>query len=113
MEDLKTKKCIPCEGGIIPMTRDEFSKLLQQVPQWEVIDNDTKLEREFEFQDFKKALDFVNQAGEIAEEEGHHPNIFIHSWNKVKMTVYTHAIKGLSENDFILAAKLDNIYTNA
>jgi 4a-hydroxytetrahydrobiopterin dehydratase len=109
MDDLKTKKCIPCEGGLDAMTREEFSKYLGQVKDWSVIDNDTKIEREFTFKDFKEALAFVNAAGEIAEAEGHHPNIYIHSWNKVKMTVYTHAINGLSENDFILAAKIDAI----
>ena len=109
MEELKTKKCVPCEGGLDPLKRNEFTKYLNQVNQWSVIDNDTKLEREFTFKDFKEALNFVNKSGEIAEDEGHHPNIYIHSWNKVKMTVYTHAIDGLSENDFILAAKIDAI----
>lgn len=109
MEQLKKKKCVPCEGGLSPMTRDQFAKYLDQVKQWKVIDNDTKIEREFTFKDFKEALNFVNKTGEIAELEGHHPNIYIHSWNKVKMTVYTHAIGGLSENDFILAAKIDDV----
>lgn len=109
MEDLIKLKCIPCEGGIDPLTRKEFSIYLDQVSDWAVIDNDAKIQREFTFKDFKEALDFVNAAGEIAEEEGHHPNICIHSWNKVKMTLYTHAINGLSENDFILAAKIDAI----
>jgi len=109
MEDLIKLKCIPCEGGIDPLTRKEFSTYLDQVSDWAVIDNDTKIQREFTFKDFKEALDFVNAAGEIAEEEGHHPNIYIHSWNKVEMTLYTHAINGLSENDFILAAKIDAI----
>jgi 4a-hydroxytetrahydrobiopterin dehydratase len=109
MEDLVRLKCIPCEGGLDPLTRKEFSIYLDQVSDWTVIDNDTRIQREFTFKDFKEALDFVNAAGEIAEEEGHHPNICIHSWNKVKMTLYTHAINGLSENDFILAAKIDAI----
>jgi 4a-hydroxytetrahydrobiopterin dehydratase len=109
MEELKKKKCVPCEGGLDPLAREEFTKYLDQVKEWAVIDNDKKLEREFTFKDFKQALNFVNSAGEIAENEGHHPNIYIHSWNKVKMTVYTHAIDGLSENDFILAAKIDAI----
>ena len=109
MEDLIKLKCIPCEGGIDPLTRTDFSIYLDQVSDWAVIDNDTKIQREFTFKDFKEALDFVNAAGDIAEEEGHHPNICIHSWNKVKMTIYTHAINGLSENDFILAAKIDAI----
>jgi len=109
MKDLVKLKCIPCEGGIPPLTREEFSTYLGQVSDWSVIENDTRIEREFVFKNFKEVLDFVNAAGEIAEEEGHHPNMFIHSWNKVKVTLYTHAINGLSENDFILAAKIDAI----
>ena len=109
MENLAKQKCIPCEGGIDPLTRQEFSPYLEQVSEWAVIDNDTKIEREFAFKDFKGALAFVNAVGAIAEEEGHHPNLFLHSWNKVKITLYTHAISGLSENDFILAAKIDTI----
>jgi len=107
MSELKKKKCVPCEGGLSAMTRAEFSKYLDEVSGWDVIDNDTKLVREFTFEDFKAALNFVNLIGEIAEDEGHHPNMNIHSWNKVRVTVYTHAIGGLSENDFILAAKID------
>jgi 4a-hydroxytetrahydrobiopterin dehydratase len=109
MDDLKKKRCVPCESGSVPMSRQEFAKYLDQVKDWTVIDEDTKLMREFTFKDFKTALDFVNLAGEIAEDEGHHPNIYLHSWNKVKVTVYTHSIKGLSENDFILAAKINAI----
>ncbi len=113
MEELKKKSCTPCDGGIVPLVREEFAPYLDQVKFWTVIEDDTKLMREFTFKDFKAALDFVNAAGEIAEDEGHHPNIYLHGWNKVKVTLYTHAIKGLSENDFILAAKIDAIECGA
>ena len=109
MENLSTKKCEPCEGGVDPLTRKDFEVYLEQVNEWTIVENDTKMEREYEFKDFKEALDFVIRAGEIAEEEGHHPNIYIHDWNKVKMTLYTHAIGGLSINDFVVAVKIDQL----
>jgi 4a-hydroxytetrahydrobiopterin dehydratase len=109
MEKLSTKKCEPCEGGGDPLTRKDFKVYLEQVNEWTFVENDTKMEREYEFKDFKGALDFVNRAGEIAEEEGHHPNIYIHDWNKVKMVLYTHAIGGLSINDFVVAVKIDQL----
>ncbi len=108
MDNLTEKRCVPCEGGVDPMTRADFEVYLEQVSEWNIID-DKKLERTFEFTNFKQALEFVNQAGEIAEEEGHHPDLFIHSWNKVKVSLWTHAIGGLSINDFVLASKIDLI----
>ena len=107
MEELKNKRCEPCEGGIAPLKREEFSVYLDQVSDWNFIDDDTKMEREIEFKDFKSAIDFINRVGDVAEEEGHHPNIYLHSWNKVKITLYTHAIGGLSINDFVCAVKFD------
>jgi len=109
MDSLATKKCEACEGGVDPLTRTDFEPYLEQVTEWNVIEDDTKIEREFEFKDFQTALDFINKAGEIAEDEGHHPDIFLHSWNKVKFTLYTHAIGGLSINDFVVASKIDRI----
>lgn len=109
MTALDTQKCVPCEGDIEALTRDQFSHYLGQVPNWSVTEADTRLEREFEFSNFEEALKFVNAMGAIAEEEGHHPNIFLHSWNQVKVTVYTHAIGGLSLNDFVLAAKIGKL----
>ena len=106
MEKLSDKKCAPCEGGVDPLTREEFSVYLEQVSDWTVVD-DKKIERTFTFKDFAKALDFVNAVGAIAEEEGHHPDIFLFGWNKVKITLFTHAIGGLSINDFIMATKID------
>jgi len=107
-EELTKIKCVPCEGGMPPMARKDFSAYLGQVEKWNILD-DKMLEREFTFKNFKEALKFVNACGEIAEADGHHPNLSLHSWNKVKVTLYTHAIDGLSINDFVVAAKIDKI----
>lgn len=108
MDKLSDKKCVPCEGGLDPMTRDQFEVYLEQVNKW-TIREDKFIEREFQFKDFVEALAWVNKVGEIAEEEGHHPDIYIHGWNKVKITLWTHAIDGLSINDFVVATKIDRI----
>lgn len=109
MDTLYQKTCEPCEGGVDPLTRDDFEKYLEQVAKWDVVDNDTRIEREFKFSDFKQALDFVNKTGEIAEGEGHHPDIQMYNWNRVKITLWTHAIGGLSINDFVVASKIDRL----
>jgi len=108
MISLNNQKCVPCEGGIDPLKRSEFEQYLDQVKAWKVID-DKELEREFVFKNFKESLEFVNKVGAIAEEEGHHPDIFIHGWSKVRLSLVTHAIKGLSINDFVLASKIDQL----
>lgn len=108
MEDLTQIKCAPCEGGVDPLTPDQYAPYLEMISQWSVTDN-KMIERVFEFKDFAEALGFVNAAGAIAEDEGHHPDLFIHSWNKVKVSLWTHAIDGLSINDFIVATKVDRI----
>ncbi len=104
---LSEKKCVPCEGDAEPFDTDEAKKYLQYAPGWKLVGN--SIEKEFKFKDFKEALDFVNKVGEIAEDEGHHPDILLHGWNKVKLTLTTHAINGLSENDFIIAAKIGEL----
>ncbi len=104
--DLTGKKCVPCEGGTKPLTEGEFARYLRAVPAWNTPD-DLSITKDFKFKDFAEALQFVNQVGEIAQHEDHHPDIFLHNWNKVKITLSTHAIKGLSINDFIVAAKID------
>ena len=109
MEKLTEKHCVPCEGGVDPLTRDQFEVYLEQLSKWNVIENDKKIERQFEFKDFPGALEFVNKVGAIAEEEGHHPDIYVHDWNKVRITLWTHAIGGLSINDFVVASKVDRI----
>jgi len=104
---LSEKTCIPCRGGVAPLTPDEIKPLTSQVKQWNVVNNH-HVEKEFKFPDFKKALDFVNRVGAIAEEQGHHPDIYL-AWGKARVTIWTHKIDGLTESDFILAAKIDEI----
>ena len=105
MADLATKKCEPCEGGTPALKGLELRKLYGQLEGWNMV-NEHHLEKEYRFKDFRQALDFVNRLGEVAEQEGHHPDIFL-TWGKVKVTLWTHSVGGLSENDFILAAKAD------
>lgn len=108
MNNLVAKKCTPCEGGTPPLTPEEIQKYLPQVPDWEVLSatGGKKLRQEFKFKDFKEAMAFVNKVADLAESEGHHPDILIHSWNKVRIETTTHSVGGLSENDFIMAAKI-------
>lgn len=105
--NLSQQHCVPCQGGIPPMPDEEIQKLLPQVPQWYI--EEGKLVRNFKFNNFKEALAFINRVGELAESEGHHPDILLHRWNNVKLILYTHKINGLHENDFILASKIDQI----
>ena len=104
---LSEKTCVPCRGGVPPLTADEIKPLASQVRQWNVV-NGHHVEREFRFADFSGALDFVNKVGVIAEEQGHHPDIYL-GWGKARVTIWTHKIDGLTESDFILAAKIDQI----
>ena len=109
MVNLLQKKCIPCEGrGINPFTRDEVKDYLAQVSGWTLDKNAKKISKEFKFKNFVEAMKFVEQVADIAETEGHHPDIHIH-YNKVLLELSTHAIGGLFENDFILAVKIDAI----
>jgi len=105
--DLLKKKCIPCEGrGIKPFDRDQVEGYMAEVPGW-VLDGDAKkISKEFKFKDFIGAINFVERVADVAEMEDHHPDIHIH-YNKVLLELWTHAIAGLSENDFIVAAKID------
>ena len=111
MNDLANKKCIPCEGDIPPFDKSEIHKYLKKVDGWDVKKNEDEnfyLLKEFKFDDFLKAQNFVNKVGEIAETEGHHPDIWF-GWGYAKIKIFTHAINGLAESDFILAAKIDKI----
>lgn len=105
MGNLSERHCVPCHGGVPRLEGEEISKLMGELRGWDVID-EHHLAKRYEFANFKEALDFVNRAGEVAEGEGHHPDIAF-GWGYVEMKIYTHAIDGLSESDFILAAKLD------
>jgi 4a-hydroxytetrahydrobiopterin dehydratase len=106
--NLLNKKCVSCEGGVPPMSPEEIKKYSKEVPAWVVFSDHKKISREFKFKDFKEAMKFVNKVAEIAESEGHHPDIHIF-YNRVNIELWTHAVNGLSENDFILAAKIDAI----
>lgn len=105
--DLSAKHCKPCEGGTPPLAGEQLDAFARQVQGWEVPDG-RKLVKSFKFPDFRKALEFTNRVGELAEQEQHHPDIFL-SWGKVRIELSTHKIKGLSENDFILAARIDEL----
>ena len=109
---LLDKKCKPCEGGMPSLKPEEFQPMLQEISGWTVVDN-KQLEKEYKFKNFKQAIEFINKIAPVAESEGHHPDILLHGWNKVKIMLSTHAIGGLSENDFILAAKIDNVLSTA
>jgi len=106
-DQLADKKCIPCRGGIPPIKGRELQNLMKAVPQWTVV-NEHHLQREFKFPDFRQALAFVNRVGNLAEEQGHHPDILL-AWGKAEITLWTHKIDGLTESDFIMAAKIDRL----
>ncbi len=107
-KELAQKECIPCKGGVSPLKEPEICELAERLGCcWKVVDKH-HLEKEFTFEDFKGALEFTNRVGEIAEEQGHHPDIYL-AWGKVKLRVWTHKVEGLTESDFILAAKVENL----
>lgn len=106
--DLTSQKCVPCKVGAPILRGRELLNYKTAIdPLWNLYDNDTKLKRDFVFKDFRAALEFVNKVGEIAEGEGHHPNIYLHSYKKVEIELYTHKIGGLHQNDFVVASKID------
>ncbi len=105
MSDLASRKCEPCRGGVPPLDGDELNRLMKELDGWEIID-ERQLKKAYAFKDFREALDFVNRIGSVAEAEGHHPDILF-GWGQAEITIWTHDIGGLSENDFILAAKID------
>lgn len=108
MSDRATKTCVPCRGGVPPLKGEDLSKLQKQVDGWNIIE-EHHITKTFKFPDFRGALKFVNRVGELAEEQGHHPDIFL-AWGKVEITTWTHKINGLTESDFILAAKIDQLF---
>ena len=107
MADLAGKTCVPCRGGVPPLKGKELQDLAKHVSGWKVV-NEHHITKSFTFPDFKAALAFVNKVGEVAESQGHHPDILLR-WGKVEITTWTHKIDGLTESDFILAAKFDQL----
>ncbi len=110
MASLADKTCVPCRGGVPSLKAKELKKIHQQLadpPAWKIVD-EHHLVRVFKFPDFKSALAFVNKVGAVAEEQGHHPDILL-GWGKVEITTWTHAVDGLTESDFVLAAKIDQL----
>ena len=111
MIDLATKECVPCRGGVPPLTAEQIAPLKALIgSDWEVV-GAHHLSREFTFPDFRQALAFTNRVGELAEREGHHPDIHL-AWGKVGIEIWTHKVDGLTESDFILAAKIDAMRTS-
>ena len=111
MSDLTEKKCMPCEGGVLPFDTSEIHKYQKKVDGWDIIKGEEEvffLLKKFKFDNFLKSQEFVNKVGEIAESEGHHPDLWF-GWGYARIKIFTHAIKGLAESDFILAAKIDQI----
>jgi 4a-hydroxytetrahydrobiopterin dehydratase len=107
---LESKTCTPCRGGFPPLKAQDLAQIHSQLPDsadWMIV-NEHHLTRAFTFPNFKQALDFVNRVGALAEEQGHHPDIFL-AWGKAEITLWTHKIDGLSESDFIMAAKIDRL----
>jgi 4a-hydroxytetrahydrobiopterin dehydratase len=107
MSDLASKTCVPCRGGVPALKGQDLAALHRQLPEWTVV-NEHHLERTFTFPDFVQALAFTNQVGALAEEQGHHPDIHL-AWGKAGVTIWTHKIDGLTESDFVLAAKIDRL----
>ena len=107
---LAEKNCVPCRGGVPPLKGEELRKMQAQLPGWQVVD-EHHLSKTYLFSDFRTALDFVNRVGAVAEEQGHHPDLYL-AWGKVEVKTWTHKIDGLTESDFILAAKIGRLHQN-
>lgn len=108
MSELAAKTCVPCRGGVPPLRGLELAELHKQLPEWAVV-NEHHITRAYTFPDFNQALEFVNRVGALAEEQGHHPDILLR-WGKAEITLWTHKINGLTESDFIMAAKIDRAF---
>ena len=108
MSALAEKDCVPCKGGVAPLKGPDLGRLVGELGGgWQVI-RDHHLEKEFKFKDFREALAFTNKVGDLAEAQGHHPDIYL-AWGKVKLTIWTHKIDGLTESDFVFAAKAEQL----
>src|SRR5690606_38615557 len=108
-EELQTKRCRPCEGGVEPLKPLEIAQLLQALPQWSLSEDGKHIMRKWKMKDFKSSMQFLNRVAEIAESENHHPDLHLTGYREVAIELSTHAVGGLSENDFVLAAKIDQI----
>ena len=106
MSELAKKECVPCSGGVPPLKGSELEVLRRQLVEGWTVADEHHLEKEYQFDDFRQALDFTNKVGEMAEDQNHHPDILL-AWGKVKVTIWTHKIDGLTESDFFFAAKCD------
>jgi len=107
MSELSSRQCVPCRGGVPPLQREEITTFLNHLNGWEVV-NDHHLKKTYRFADFREAQLFVNRVGDLAEQQGHHPDICF-GWGQADITIWTHKINGLTESDFILAAKIDEL----
>ena len=108
MSPLSEKQCVPCRGGVPPLKGQDLERIARELDgNWQVVD-EHHLEKEYPFKNFREALDFTNRVGELAESQNHHPDIYL-AWGKVKVTIWTHKIDGLTESDFILAAKIERL----
>jgi 4a-hydroxytetrahydrobiopterin dehydratase len=107
MAELSERQCVPCRGGVPPLKGDEIKGFLHQLYGWQVV-NEHHLLKTYQFKDFRESLNFVNRIGELAEEQGHHPDICF-GWGKAEVKIWTHKIDGLTESDFVLAAKIDKL----
>lgn len=107
--ELTSKRCVPCEGGIPALSPEQLPSFLPQVPHWRVTADGKRIRREWVVKNFMTALDFFNRVGAVAESEGHHPDLHVVGYRNVAIEIWTHAVNGLTENDFILAAKIDEL----
>lgn len=107
MPDLAERECVPCRGGVPPLKGEQIKVLSAQLDGWQII-NEHHLQKTYAFKDFRESLGFVNRVGELAEAQGHHPDICF-GWGKADITIWTHKIDGLTESDFVLAAKIDRL----
>jgi 4a-hydroxytetrahydrobiopterin dehydratase len=108
-QELSKLQCVPCRGDVPPLQNEKIDTLLAKVSNWKLMEDPVdKIQKTIKFKDFEEAMEFVNKVAFVAEEQGHHPDIFIH-WNEVTLTLYTHAIDGLFDNDFIMASKIDKL----
>jgi len=107
MSELASRECVPCRGGVPPLKGEQITRLLSELNGWKVVE-EHHLKKDYKFADFREAQDFVNRVGNLAEEQGHHPDICF-GWGQAEITIWTHKIDGLTESDFILAAKIDSL----